>query len=337
MEAARRQPMLEGLSNFLIEHERCGAGFDVTHPVGLGGGHITIACRGCGARHDYATATIEFEREIEFAPVNPSATDFRREKAAIPLALSSEKPTKPAPSQAKRLPAATPARRNWKPEPPRGASKERIITAGLLVLTVASLAFAVIRIVGGGDEPSGGAAPVAVAPPTSPPPRTAPRQGGEAPAAVGGTQAERAQPRATPPPPPGRTVTAERFSITVPKPWTQRAAAGGLLLAPPGSSAVSLQVFYEADPDLTRQLMAEQTAAYLRSRDPGATVSTPQPVLGLSSPGFELRARGPAGTQVALAVLADPYRYLVIESVNPGTPRALRSQADQALASFRPR
>ncbi|MGH2982391.1 MAG: hypothetical protein ACRDKV_10160, partial [Solirubrobacterales bacterium] len=65
MEAHRRQPgMLEGLSRFLVQHERCGAGFDVAHPAGLGSGRVSITCRGCGARHEYATATIEIEREL---------------------------------------------------------------------------------------------------------------------------------------------------------------------------------------------------------------------------------------------------------------------------------
>jgi hypothetical protein len=69
MEASRRQPgMLQGLSRFLVQHERCGAGFDVAHPAGLGSGRVSITCRGCGARHEYATATIEVERELKIEP-----------------------------------------------------------------------------------------------------------------------------------------------------------------------------------------------------------------------------------------------------------------------------
>src|SRR5881397_2138089 len=73
MEASRRQPgMLQGLSRFLVQHERCGAGFDVAHPAGLGSGRVSITCRGCGARHEYATATIEVERELSFEPAGPT-------------------------------------------------------------------------------------------------------------------------------------------------------------------------------------------------------------------------------------------------------------------------
>src|SRR3954467_12160928 len=67
MQTSRPQPaMLEGLSRFLIEHERCGAGFDVEHPAGVGSGRVSITCRGCGARHEYLTSTIEIEREVPF-------------------------------------------------------------------------------------------------------------------------------------------------------------------------------------------------------------------------------------------------------------------------------
>jgi hypothetical protein len=89
MEASRRQPgMLEGLSRFLIQHERCGAGFDVAHPAGLGSGRVSITCRGCGARHEYATATIEFERELKIEttapPAQPPSPPRQRPTPAIP-------------------------------------------------------------------------------------------------------------------------------------------------------------------------------------------------------------------------------------------------------------
>src|SRR3954454_6517531 len=67
MQTSRPQPaMLEGLSRFLIEHERCGTGFDVAHPAGVGSGRGSITCRGCGARHEYPTSTIGIEREVQF-------------------------------------------------------------------------------------------------------------------------------------------------------------------------------------------------------------------------------------------------------------------------------
>ncbi len=85
--------MLEGLSRFLIQHERCGAGFDVAHPAGLGSGKVSITCRGCGARHEYATATIEFERELKIEttpPPSPPPSPPRRQPTP-------EIPPRPAP------------------------------------------------------------------------------------------------------------------------------------------------------------------------------------------------------------------------------------------------
>jgi hypothetical protein len=95
MEASRRQPgMLEGLSRFLVQHERCGAGFDVAHPAGLGSGRVSITCRGCGARHEYATATIEVERELKIEPVERR----RPEPPPVPPPPTPQAPIPPRPA-----------------------------------------------------------------------------------------------------------------------------------------------------------------------------------------------------------------------------------------------
>ncbi len=83
--------------------------------------------------------------------------------------------------------------------------------------------------------------------------------------------------------------------------------------------------------------MATETASFLRSRDPGATVSSPKSVRVAGNPGFKLRANGPAGSQIALVVFSGPYRYLAVESSDPGTPTSQKAQANRALNSFRPR
>src|SRR3954454_22628719 len=84
MQTSRPQPaMLEGLSRFLIEHERCGAGFDVAHPAGVGSGRVSITCRGCGARHEYLTSTLEIEREVQFQG-QPAQDAIAGAPAALP-------------------------------------------------------------------------------------------------------------------------------------------------------------------------------------------------------------------------------------------------------------
>jgi hypothetical protein len=132
-------------------------------------------------------------------------------------------------------------------------------------------------------------------------------------------------------------VKTARFSIVVPDSWQKRDADGGSLLSPPGDAPASVQVFYEADPGMSKEVLATQTAGFLRSRDPGAKVGSPEFHSVAGDPGFELHAVGPAGTQVAIGVLADPYRYLVIESADPTTPKSMREEADKALESFEPR
>src|ERR687892_103091 len=107
MEASRRPGMLEGLSRFLVQHERCGAGFDVAHPAGLGSGRVSITCRGCGARHEYATATIEIERELRIETTG-------RQPAPRPAPRRIEPPAAPGAPPA----AAAAARRGAAPAPP---------------------------------------------------------------------------------------------------------------------------------------------------------------------------------------------------------------------------
>src|SRR3954454_4856417 len=100
MQTSRPQPaMLEGLSRFLIEHERCGAGFDVAHPAGVGSGRVSITCRGCGARHEYLTSTIEIEREVQFQVQSAPETALESAQgpqAAAPKIAAAPPPEEPA-------------------------------------------------------------------------------------------------------------------------------------------------------------------------------------------------------------------------------------------------
>jgi len=350
---------LKGLSRFLVEHEPCGAGFDVSHPAGLGSGRVSMTCRGCGATYEYATTTIEFEREVEFEPVT----------IAVPVKEEPEQPTQPmfvtqpvpaaieapTPKEDEEGPAKEPETMPEEPaegeKKPAGEKKrrssamtrERVVTAALLILSAAALAFAVIRVTGDDGEsttetpPS--PAPAATAPakpkPAQPAPaaKAKPRQP-QTPA----SKPQASTPQATKPTANERLVETNRFSVIVPKDWAQRpASGGGTLLAPPGSAPVSLQVFYENDPGLSAARMSGQTARFLRSRDPETTISSTKRLRVSGNPAFELRADGPAGSQAALGVLDGSYRYLVILSEDPGTSKSLADEANRALKSFRPR
>jgi hypothetical protein len=123
METSRPQPaMLEGLSRFLIEHERCGAGFDVAHPAGVGSGRVSITCRGCGARHEYLTSTIEIEREVQFQV--QSAPETAVGSPATPPKIAAAPPPE-APAEAApvaRQPAFKPKPKADPASPKAGAS-----------------------------------------------------------------------------------------------------------------------------------------------------------------------------------------------------------------------
>jgi hypothetical protein len=201
----------------------------------------------------------------------------------------------------------------------------REILGGLALLgTVAVAAISIWMIRGGGTSSEPGAAtPVATVPVEARQPKGQPAAQAEKP---------------TPSPPVARTVvTTATFTVKIPKSWSRRSVAGGLLLTPPGTSAVSVEVFSENDPSLGIEEMGAKTSAFLRSRDEGAQVSATGGLRVAGHPAFKLRAAGPAAFQTALGVLAGANRYLVIEKVATGAPDEAATQADLVLAGFRPR
>lgn len=346
----------------MVEHEPCGAGFDVSHPAGLGSGRVSMTCRGCGATYEYATATIEFEREVEFAPVldqppqgtpaSPSPPSYVKQPAPAEIeAPDSDKPPaapKPADDEPVEAPKKSKKPKSKRRRPAKGWSRDRIITAALLAFSAAALVFALIRVTGEGDESPG-------APTTAPPAATAPTDvDGASPKPTAPAKPKpKADTKPAPKPqqkPAQRTpsptqpganeqlVETDRFSVIVPANWAQRSApGGGTLLAPAGSAPVSLQIFYENDPSLSVPQMSAQTANFLLSRDQSAAVSSPKKLRLAGDPAFELRANGPAGSQAALGVIAGPWRYLVIVSEDPGTAKSAKAEAMRALISFQPR
>jgi hypothetical protein len=101
-----RPESLEGLPNFLVDHVRCGKGFDLTHPEGLGAGLISMTCRSCGESFEFVPTSVEVEREVVIAPVD-------------------EDPIK---------------------GPPARSRRDRIIVALLLAFSIAAFAFSIYRV-----------------------------------------------------------------------------------------------------------------------------------------------------------------------------------------------
>jgi hypothetical protein len=348
MEASRRPGMLEGLSRFLVQHERCGAGFDVAHPAGLGSGRVSITCRGCGARHEYATATIEIERELRIERTVPAArpqpSPPRIEPPAAPPA---RQPAAPPTAEPRAEPPAAPqppARPIPPPPRPRpGALRALARSPGaalaLFLVAAAALGFGVVRLInddGGGGEPQGSqpsseaTAPPAGEPappaPQTPPPGAATGAGTPSPqAGQGPGQAQ-----------PATVLRTERFTVRVPGGWSERASVGGVLLRPRGGGRVNVQIYFQRAPGLSRAEMRRQTERFMRHEVPGARLFA-RPIVVAARPAEEITARGPGETAIAVNVLRGPYRYLLVRRIFAGAKPRSTEAADRVVSSFRPR
>ncbi len=361
MEASRRQPgMLEGLSRFLVQHERCGAGFDVAHPAGLGSGRVSITCRGCGARHEYATATIEVERELKIerragpeptppplpppqpeprAPIPPRPAPYPESTRLATPRPATDEPLpsgrqvaadkRPAGGASSAAAAPIPAR-PAAPHPPRPAAADtafrrfwRSPRATILLVVVAAVAvgIAVVRLVnqGGGQTQTTHGIP-------SQPQTTSGLPKPSAPVV---------QPTPTPGPK-TTTVRTSRFSVDAPRGWIERTSAGGLLLEPHGAGRANVQIFFQRSPSLSEDLMARQTATFLRGEVPGARLFPRQIQIGGRS-AHEVTARGPGETAIAVDVLRGPYRYLLVRRIFAGATPHVSLAASRVVLSFRPR
>jgi len=345
------------MGRFLIDHESCGTGFDIGHP---GNGIVSMTCRGCGEHFEYATTTIEFEREVEFEPV-PRKAEAPTDELELPelptaeavvAALAAAKPL-PVPAAAAATPSATPpppVKPPPKKPPPRRGDRDRTLVSGLIAFALAALAVATIRLA---TEDDGQTEPV------PPPAQIAAQEGNEKAGAETPSRSESEPRRAAEPKPEQavqgvatdsaaaaaspeagtgeRLVEAPRFTLVVPEDWAEGEADGGLLLAPGGAAPVSIQAFYEENPGLAIGTMIAETADFLRSRSAGGTVEAPRRFQVDGSPAFELSMPGPVGSQTALGVVAGPTRYLVVAGENPGAPESSVAAAERALSSFRPR
>ena len=333
MEASRRQPgMLEGLSRFLVQHERCGAGFDVAHPAGLGSGRVSITCRGCGARHEYATATIELDREETVAPVEPASEADAApqqipprpapypdsERRGLPEPESEPVEAEPARARAA-LPSATPATPAPAPARDGGASRRDFwssprTTVALLAVAAVAVLIAVLQLLGDGDE--GTKSVVTPSPPTTAP----------APQAPPG-------PAANPTPTPTVTLHTSLFSVDLPNGWSRRSAGGSLLLEPADGGRVNVQVYFSDSPTLSESVMARKTAQFLRHEVPGASLY-PQRTEIAGQSAEEFTARGPGETAIAVNVLRGPYRYLLVRRIFAGAKPHVSLAAGRIVRSF---
>lgn len=194
----------------------------------------------------------------------------------------------------------------------------------LLIVAAVALGIAVVRLVNGGGSNGTRSAP-------------APTQSTPIQPLVPTTPTKPSTPVPGPTPPAETTtLRTQRFTVQVPRGWTQRTSTGGLLLQPRGGGRVNVQVFFQRSPGLSRNQMAHQTARFLRREVPGASLF-PRQIRIAGRPAHELTARGPGETAIAVDVLRGPYRYLLVRRIFAGAkPRVSRAGGGVVL-SFRPR
>ena len=353
--------MLEGLSRFLIEHERCGAGFDVAHPAGVGSGRVSITCRGCGASHEYLTSTIEIEREVQFQ-VQSAPEPAVGAKATAPKVAAAAPPEAPAETPAiSRQPAFKPqpqaGQSSSPPGPPssppkapsgggperpssappaapggesgRGITGARAGTIALLAVAVIAVVVALLRLSGGSNDdnaqnsaaPSGG----------NQPPATTPQQ----PAQPQEPQQPQ-QPQQPAEPSVLRRVTTPTYTLDVPADWTVNSSGPALRVAPPDSDAVVLRVYSDQRPDLSLADMGRLSGQLLQRDHPGSSLSS---VHATKVGGIDAATVGvdfDGGSETAFAIARGADRYLLLVAVGKDASATERRQMATVVSSFQP-
>ena len=132
-------------------------------------------------------------------------------------------------------------------------------------------------------------------------------------------------------------MRTERFTIEVPRGWTKRTAAGGLLLEPRGGGRVNVQIFFERSPGLSQTRMARADERLPDPRRCRVPALFPNRIEIGGLPAYELTARGPGETAIAVNILRGPYRYLLVRRIFAGAKPRTSQTAGRIVLSFRPR
>jgi hypothetical protein len=211
-------------------------------------------------------------------------------------------------------------------------------TTALVVIAAVALGFAVVRLVNKGSshhtsstQPASGLTTTATLPtPTTPSQTPTTPSPGPTTTSPGVTT-----PVPAPPASRGTTLRTPHFTIEAPRGWNVR-TSGGLLLSPRGDSHVNVQVYFQRSPGLSTALMSQQTARFIRNEVPGAAVLRRRVTVG-GTRSYELTARGPGETAVAVDVLRGPYRYLLVRRIFAGAKPDTSRAASRVVSSFVPR
>jgi hypothetical protein len=321
------------LLRFFADHQRCGRGFDFSDPDDFHGGTLTARCRGCGEELEHATSATGApgrERQASGSGTHLATDGARSQRAAERTA--SRAPARPREDHA----AGDRARRSSQdgapsPSSVRGAGS-RALTGGLIVLAIASAAFAAIRLSSRSTSPSGGGASAPASVPQVPAPPAAPTNSGSAapaapthpaaPATAGAVTLGRPESLA----PGGPT-------IALPGGWRASIVGGGAVFTPVKGGAVAVTVFFERHPTASEAALTSQARALLAREHPGSRLAGSRPLA--RAPGLGVVAIYPGGRERAQVLVGRDLAVLLLVRIADSATPEQRAAALAAADSLR--
>ncbi len=343
------------LSRFLVNHEECGVGFDVAHPSGVGSGRVELTCRGCGARFEYQTGSLQ-NPPGSFGPVEvpgPGASE-PGPKAPEPAVLADEprpvagepEPEAEEPEPEAEEPAAVPAApaaavaigadgirrpalrpgateeaaspkttKNSERTRKKGSGKSRRPRVLAGLGLAAVIAAIAVALSLGGDDDA--SAPAQAGNPEPPTAPTAPQAPAEP--AQPEKPAEPQKPAKPAEPAQPQVALGPRFQgpgFSVRAPeGWTRSVKDGGLVIASGSGDVSLTIYSEKRPTLDIDGLATGTAQVLTGIT-GAPATQEPTTRAFGHQGLEIKSASGDAVVTGFGVIAGPYRYVIVRSVS---------------------
>lgn len=310
-----------GISQFLVRHQGCEAGFDVRRQQqGGDSGRLLITCLGCGESLAHSAA----------GAAGPALAAANGEAA-----VAGSGPERAAAAADPGREAAGAGRAT------RGDGARSLLPAVLVgILFVAGLALLAVGLSRSGeDAEEAGGTGASTAPATTP----APAPDNEAPQRGAGAAATaRAQGA-----PPGRRRAKRRsvrlrrraflgvFAIGIPRGWSAGQDGIAVVLAADGGVA-AVRIFYEPGEDGLRRL-ASGAAGLLAREHPGAAVTRARPLRVGPERALRVRADYDGGVEIATVLAAGGRSFVLMTRVDRGASKAVGEQARASTASFKAR
>lgn len=282
---------------------------------GHSSGFLSIACEGCSKTVTYSAAEVgELAVVSEALPASSPAGAEVAAASAHPRpgwgrGVGSEATPGAVPESG---PIASAARRRWRPW---------VLTAALAAAGIALVVIALLRS-GDGSEPLG----LAVSDGTSgAPPSSAPAGTAAPPQQVGaGSSDVRLESR----------TFLELFAIGVPRGWRSEEIGTEVRISSRRYIA-TIAIFHQLGERSPKDL-AQGAADFLAGRHPGATIGKTEYLRIGGRRAARVNSSYGGGEEAAIVLADDGYTFVMLRSLGGGSPEAVATAAEAAIASFKP-